>query len=82
MADNNKNGLMAAIADDASIEQMDDLIAYMQRRRTEKVISKNTLTRSTTGTYVMSDEFDSGYVGSVEEEIAARVADGTYPTGR
>lgn len=81
MADNNKI-VIGLIADDASIEQMDDLIAYMQRRRTEKVISKNTLTRSTTGTYVMSDEFDSGYVGSVEEEIAARVADGTYPTGR
>ena len=33
-------------------------------------------------TYVFGDDFDSGYVGSVEEEIKRGVKNGTYPSGK
>jgi hypothetical protein len=42
----------------------------------------NSEPQAETGTYVFSDEFDSGYVGSVKEEIARGVKNGTYPLGK
>ena len=71
---------------DAELGKEIRLIAYGARNKKQSIPSQ--AEQEVRGanvhpdTYVFSDEYDSGFVGDVKSEIAKRVEDGTYPTGR